>query len=159
MRSYYWKSAFAKDSLLSTFRFSYDGRFGTARFFCFFSYDGYTSCPLVVGYDKCILAEFDFDLEPLETFPIDQSKPRRSMYTMKADAMRHIYWNLMLKWVFIHFVRAVELIKATLCLNLLTVFAMTLFCTQSLEPRAIACNRRQTSFCAPKHSSIAEHLK
>ncbi|CAF4347159.1 unnamed protein product, partial [Rotaria magnacalcarata] len=30
-------------------------------------YDGYTSCPLVTGYNKCILAEFDFDGNPLET--------------------------------------------------------------------------------------------
>ena len=42
-----------------------------------FQYDGYTSCPLVTGYDKCILAEFDFNGVPLETFPIDQGKVRK----------------------------------------------------------------------------------
>ncbi|CAL8107463.1 unnamed protein product [Orchesella dallaii] len=60
-------------------------------------YDGYTSCPLVTGYDKCILAEFDYNGQPLETFPIDQSKERRSMFLMKKDVMPEIYWNLMLK--------------------------------------------------------------
>ena len=37
-------------------------------------YDGYTSCPLITGYGKTILAEFDFDALPLETFPFDQGK-------------------------------------------------------------------------------------
>ena len=43
-------------------------------FFHPFQYDGYTSCPLVTGYNKCILAEFDFNAQPLETFPFDQGK-------------------------------------------------------------------------------------
>ncbi|KAG1667822.1 Sulfide:quinone oxidoreductase, mitochondrial [Nymphon striatum] len=60
-------------------------------------YDGYTSCPLVVGYNKCILAEFDFDAKPLETFPFDQGKQRRSMYHMKTEALPAVYWNLFLK--------------------------------------------------------------
>ena len=37
-------------------------------------YDGYTSCPLITGYGKTILAEFDFNGAPLETFPFDQGK-------------------------------------------------------------------------------------
>jgi sulfide:quinone oxidoreductase len=60
-------------------------------------YDGYTSCPLITGYNSCILAEVDFDLSPLETFPFDQGKERRSMYHAKADMMPNIYWNHMLK--------------------------------------------------------------
>lgn len=62
-------------------------------------YDGYTSCPLVTGYDKCILAEFDYSLEPLETFPFDQSKERKSMYYMKKDLMPNMYWNGLLKYL------------------------------------------------------------
>ncbi|CAG0888951.1 unnamed protein product, partial [Cyprideis torosa] len=58
-------------------------------------YDGYTSCPLVVGYNKCILAEFDFNLEPLETFPIDQGKPRWAYFIMKKDFMAPLYWHLL----------------------------------------------------------------
>ncbi len=49
-------------------------------------YDGYTSCPLVTGYGKLVLAEFDYEGKPKETFPFDQSKERRSMYLLKA------YW-------------------------------------------------------------------
>lgn len=60
-------------------------------------YDGYTSCPLVTGYNRVILAEFDYTAQPLETFPFDQSKERISMYLMKADMMPFLYWNMMLR--------------------------------------------------------------
>lgn len=61
-------------------------------------YDGYTSCPLVTGFGGCILAEFDYDLQPLETFPlIDQSKEHRSMYIMKKDLMPFLYWYGMVR--------------------------------------------------------------
>ncbi|XP_066557524.1 sulfide:quinone oxidoreductase, mitochondrial [Amia ocellicauda] len=60
-------------------------------------YDGYTSCPLVTSYNTVILAEFDYTGQPLETFPIDQSKERRTMYHMKADVMPHLYWHGLLK--------------------------------------------------------------
>ncbi|MPC08007.1 Sulfide:quinone oxidoreductase, mitochondrial [Portunus trituberculatus] len=60
-------------------------------------YDGYTSCPLVTGYNKCILAEFDMNLNPLETFPINQAKERRTMFHLKKDMMPTMYWDGMLK--------------------------------------------------------------
>lgn len=59
-------------------------------------YDGYTSCPLVTGYGKLILAEFDYDQKPKETFPFDQSKERRSMYLLKRHLLPAMYWNAML---------------------------------------------------------------
>ncbi|XP_055547586.1 sulfide:quinone oxidoreductase, mitochondrial [Wyeomyia smithii] len=59
-------------------------------------FDGYASCPLVTGYNSCILAEFDYSLTPLETFPIDQSKERYSMFIMKKDIMPPLYWHLLL---------------------------------------------------------------
>eukprot|EP00123_Amoebidium_parasiticum_P011551 comp20780_c0_seq1/m.27292 comp20780_c0_seq1/g.27292 ORF comp20780_c0_seq1/g.27292 comp20780_c0_seq1/m.27292 type:complete len:415 (-) comp20780_c0_seq1:627-1871(-) len=55
-------------------------------------YDGYTSCPLVTGYGELILAEFDYDGKPLETFPVDQGIPRRIMYHLKKDLMPPMYW-------------------------------------------------------------------
>ena len=61
------------------------------------TYDGYTSCPLVTGYGKLILAEFDYDLQPAETFPFDQSKERYSMYLLKAYGLPQLYWHAMLK--------------------------------------------------------------
>ncbi|KIP20748.1 Sulfide dehydrogenase [flavocytochrome c] flavoprotein chain precursor [Anoxybacillus ayderensis] len=60
-------------------------------------YDGYTSCPLVTGYNKLVLAEFDYEKNPQETFPFDQSKERMSMYVMKRNVLPIVYWNGMLK--------------------------------------------------------------
>jgi len=60
-------------------------------------YDGYTSCPLVTGYGKLILAEFDYDLNLNETFPFDQSKERASMYYLKRYALPQLYWHGMLR--------------------------------------------------------------
>jgi sulfide:quinone oxidoreductase len=61
------------------------------------SYGGYASCPLVTGYGKLILAEFDYDCVPRETFPFDQSKERYSMYLLKAYVLPALYWNVMLR--------------------------------------------------------------
>ncbi|KAF2353447.1 FAD/NAD(P)-binding domain [Trinorchestia longiramus] len=55
-------------------------------------YDGYTSCPLVTGYSKCILAEFDYNGQPLETFPMNQAVERRTMFHLKKDIMPDMYW-------------------------------------------------------------------
>jgi sulfide:quinone oxidoreductase len=60
-------------------------------------YDGYASCPLVTGKGKLVLAEFDYDLQPLETFPFDQGKELESMYLLKAEAMPPLYWEGLLK--------------------------------------------------------------
>lgn len=60
-------------------------------------YDGYTACPIVTGYGRLILAEFDYDLQPRETFPFDQSKERRSMYLLKKHALPRFYWHRMLR--------------------------------------------------------------
>jgi sulfide:quinone oxidoreductase len=60
-------------------------------------YDGYTSCPLVTGYGRLILAEFDYDLKPKETFWFDQNKERWSMYMLKRHLLPVLYWKGMLK--------------------------------------------------------------
>ena len=39
------------------------------------------------------MAEFDYNLAPLETFPVDQGKERASMYHMKAHVMPQLYWH------------------------------------------------------------------
>lgn len=68
-----------------------DGRALEAR------YDGYASCPLVTGYGKLIMAEFDYDGNPAESFPFDQGKERYSMYALKAYGLPEMYWNGMLR--------------------------------------------------------------
>ena len=60
-------------------------------------YDGYTSCPVVTGYGSLILAEFDYDKQPAETFPFDQSKERWSMWLLKRYLLPVLYWHGMLK--------------------------------------------------------------
>ncbi|NBK47160.1 type II sulfide:quinone oxidoreductase Sqr [Staphylococcus delphini] len=60
-------------------------------------YDGYTSCPIVTGYNKLILAEFDYNKKPKETMPFNQAKERRSMYVFKKDLLPKMYWHGMLK--------------------------------------------------------------
>ncbi|MEZ5040989.1 MAG: FAD/NAD(P)-binding oxidoreductase [Saprospiraceae bacterium] len=61
------------------------------------TYDGYTSCPLITGYGKLILAEFDYNNQPTESFPFDQGQERYSMYALKAYGLPRMYWHGMLK--------------------------------------------------------------
>lgn len=60
-------------------------------------YDGYTSCPLVTGYGKLVLAEFDYNKVPQESFPVDQSRERWSMWLLKRYLLPFLYWHGMLK--------------------------------------------------------------
>ena len=62
-----------------------------------FQYDGYTSCPLLTQYGKCVMAEFGFDGKILETFPIDQGKESLIMYHMKAHFMPELYFHGLVK--------------------------------------------------------------
>ena len=61
------------------------------------SYEGYTSCPLITGYGKLVLAEFDYNNKPMETFPFDQSKERWSMYQLKKEVLPRMYWGAILR--------------------------------------------------------------
>ncbi len=55
------------------------------------------SCPLVTGYGKLVLAEFDYNNNRMETFPFDQSKERWSMYQLKREVLPRMYWGAILK--------------------------------------------------------------
>jgi sulfide:quinone oxidoreductase len=59
-------------------------------------YDGYTACPLVTGYGKLVMAEFDYELNLAPTFPIDQTKERWSMYQVKKRVLPKLYWDRIL---------------------------------------------------------------
>ena len=62
------------------------------------SYDGYTSCPLITGYGKLVLAEFDYDLQPTPSFPLlDPTVERWSYYQLKRYGLPALYWHGMLK--------------------------------------------------------------
>ncbi len=60
-------------------------------------YNGYSSCPIVTAYGKLMLAEFDYDNKPTETFPFDQSQERRSMWVLKRYILPWLYWNRILQ--------------------------------------------------------------
>lgn len=60
-------------------------------------YHGYSSCPIVTGYNKLILAEFDYTKEPAESMPFNQAVERSSMYMLKKDMLPIMYWDGMLK--------------------------------------------------------------
>lgn len=64
-------------------------------------YEGYSSCPLVTGYGKMLLAEFKYDnvrdSDPLLSRLFDTSKPLWSMWVLKKYMLPWLYWNRMLK--------------------------------------------------------------
>lgn len=71
------------------------------------TYDGYSSCPLVTGYGKMVLAEFDYSKEfkpdpKLKQFPLmigDSSKEHWRLWILKKYLLPYLYWNKMLKGV------------------------------------------------------------
>jgi sulfide:quinone oxidoreductase len=68
-----------------------DGQPLTAR------YDGYSCCPLITGYGKTIMAEFNYDQQPVPSFPLDPTKERWSMWVVKTSVLPWLYWNRMLR--------------------------------------------------------------
>ncbi|OKH38805.1 pyridine nucleotide-disulfide oxidoreductase [[Phormidium ambiguum] IAM M-71] len=61
-------------------------------------YNGYTCCPLITGYNKLVMAEFDgYTFTPMSSFPFNPAKERWSMWVMKKNILPWVYWNRMLK--------------------------------------------------------------
>jgi sulfide:quinone oxidoreductase len=60
-------------------------------------YNGYSCCPLVTGYGRTIMAEFDYEMKPNSTFPFDSTQERFSMWILKRYVLPWVYWNRMLK--------------------------------------------------------------
>jgi sulfide:quinone oxidoreductase len=64
-------------------------------------YEGYSSCPLVTGYGKMVLAEFKYDnvrdSDPILSKLMDTSKEHYSMWLLKKYGLPYLYWNQMLR--------------------------------------------------------------
>ena len=60
------------------------------------AYDGYSCCPLITGYGTAIMAEFNYDQQPVPSFPLDPTKERWSMWWVKRRLLPSLYWNRML---------------------------------------------------------------
>ncbi|PQB03530.1 NAD(P)/FAD-dependent oxidoreductase [Aureitalea marina] len=67
------------------------------------SYDGYSSCPLVTGYGKMVLAEFDYggnftpDPKLKQMLVFDSSKEHWRLWMLKKYGLPYLYWNKMMK--------------------------------------------------------------
>ncbi len=68
-------------------------------------YNGYSSCPLVTGYGKMVLAEFDYDSNftpdpKLKQMLIkDSSKEHLRLWWLKKYILPRLYWNKMMKGI------------------------------------------------------------
>ena len=67
------------------------------------SYQGYSSCPLVTGYGKMVLAEFNYKNEftpdpKLKMMLIsDSSKEHWRLWLLKKYMLPYLYWHKMMK--------------------------------------------------------------
>ncbi|MCB9081019.1 MAG: NAD(P)/FAD-dependent oxidoreductase [Lewinellaceae bacterium] len=65
------------------------------------AYTGYSSCPLVTGYGKMVLAEFGYEnkrmSDPLLSKFFDTSKELWPMWILKKYGLPFMYWQLMLR--------------------------------------------------------------
>ena len=43
------------------------------------------------------MAEFNYDQQPVPSFPLDPTVERWSMWVMKKDVLPWVYWNRMLR--------------------------------------------------------------
>lgn len=66
-----------------------------------YNYQGYSSCPLITGYGKMLLAEFGYDnkqmSDPLISTFVDTTKEKYSMWLLKKYALPFMYRHFMLK--------------------------------------------------------------
>jgi sulfide:quinone oxidoreductase len=69
-------------------------------------YDGYSSCPLVTGYGKMVLAEFDYSKEfkpdpklKSQLFIDDSSQEHWRLWILKKYMLPYLYWNKMMKGI------------------------------------------------------------
>jgi sulfide:quinone oxidoreductase len=66
-------------------------------------YDGYSSCPLVTGYGKMVLAEFDYegkftpDPKLKRMLITDSSKELWRLWVLKKHILPWLYWNKIIK--------------------------------------------------------------
>ena len=67
------------------------------------SYNGYSSCPLVTGYGKMVLAEFDYknkfipDPKLKRMLVFNSAKEDWRLWMLKKYGLPYLYWNKMMK--------------------------------------------------------------
>lgn len=69
------------------------------------SYNGYSSCPLVTGYGKMVLAEFDYkknftpDPKLKQMLVFNSDKEHWRLWMLKKHMLPNLYWNKMMKGI------------------------------------------------------------
>ena len=67
------------------------------------TYNGYSSCPLVTGYGKMVLAEFDYqnnfiqDPKLKQMLVFNSNKEHWRLWMLKKYILPSLYWNKMMK--------------------------------------------------------------
>jgi sulfide:quinone oxidoreductase len=60
-------------------------------------YNGYSACPIITEYGKVLMAEFDYDKNPMPTFSyIDSSKEQHFFWFLKKHMLKPVYFHGML---------------------------------------------------------------
>ena len=60
-------------------------------------YDGYTACPLITSFHSVVMAEFDYNLQPVSSFLVDPTQERWSMWLVETRVFPWVYWHRVLK--------------------------------------------------------------
>lgn len=62
-------------------------------------YDGHSNCFVECGYDKCLLFDFNYDVEPLPgKFPV----PGLGPFSLLAESKMNHYGKMMFRWAYWH---------------------------------------------------------
>ena len=70
-----------------------------------YSYQGYSSCPLVTGYNEMVLAEFNYkneftpDPKLKQMLVFNSAKPHWRLWILKKYILPYLYWNKMLRGI------------------------------------------------------------
>jgi len=52
---------------------------------------------LITGFGRVVMAEFDYQLQPVSSFLVDPTKERWSMWLVETRVFPWVYWNRVLK--------------------------------------------------------------
>lgn len=73
-------------------------------------YNGYVACPIVTGYGRMLLCEFDYRGKPTPTITfLNTMKERYDMWLLKKYGLPWLYWHVMLRGRTVPFVHRPEL--------------------------------------------------
>ena len=76
-------------------------------------YNGYVACPIITGYGKLLLCEFDYTGRPTPTIPFVRTIGERyDTWLLKRYGLPWLYWNVMLRGRDVPFLGTREITRA-----------------------------------------------